>query len=181
MFSVFLMTQNFLQFSCFSKKRFKNYLSNFFVSMHRLLGGVRWQVSFKGVAFCCCFLRAFWRENSKPEVTHRQTGNEFQVPVDWHLSIWESSWWHFEVCCFFRAFWREKSKAEVRQRQTGNGFSAYWHLFIWESSWWWAVNPASHLRHTNGRAWAWAWVMICWNLKKVNVSLLPIYYCQRTF
>ena len=45
LFSVFLMTQNFLQFSCFSKKRFKNDLSNFFVSMHRLLGGVRWQVS----------------------------------------------------------------------------------------------------------------------------------------
>ena len=39
LFSVFLMTQNFLQFSCFSKKRFKNDLSNFFVSMHRLLGG----------------------------------------------------------------------------------------------------------------------------------------------
>ena len=81
LFSVFLMTQNFLQFSCFSKKRFKNYLSNFFVSMHRLLGGFDDRF-LEGVAFCCCFLRAFWREKSKTEVRHRQTGNGFQVPID---------------------------------------------------------------------------------------------------
>ena len=116
------------------------------------------------------FLRAFWQEKSKPEVRQRQTGNGCQAY--WHLFIWEYSWWwavnpalHLRAFfLFFRcAFWREKSKPEVRQRQTGNGSQAYWHLFIWESSWWWAVNPASHLRHTNGRAWAWAWVMICWN------------------
>ena len=128
----------------------------------------------KGVAIWSLFvfLRALWREKSEPEVRHRQTGNGFQALIDTFSSSW---WWAVNPMTGFLGEWHlllfsscvltRKIKTES-STQTGNRkriSSAYWHLFIWESSWWWAVNPASHLRHTNGRAWAWAWVMICWN------------------